>query len=49
LRLRSGFALPSAQAQRKSLTLIVAESHLDCRAAPDHAVGTITLVLAAEY
>jgi hypothetical protein len=33
LRLRSGFALPSAQAQRKSLTLIVAESHLDCRAA----------------
>ena len=34
LCLRSGCALPSAQAQRKSLILIVAESHLDCRAAP---------------
>ena len=33
LRLRSGCALPSAQAQRKNLILIVAESHLDCRAA----------------
>src|SRR5229473_2479514 len=33
LRLRSGSALPSAQAPENSLTLIVGLSHLDCRAA----------------
>jgi len=34
LRLRSGSALPSAQAPETSLTLIAGDSHLDCRAAP---------------
>jgi len=33
LRFRSGSALPSAQAPENSLILIVARSHLDCRAA----------------
>jgi hypothetical protein len=33
LRLRSGSALPSAQAPENSLILIVGLSHLDCRAA----------------
>ena len=33
LRLRSGSALPAAQAPENSLILIVGRSHLDCRAA----------------
>jgi hypothetical protein len=41
LRLRSGSALPSAQAPENFLILIVGLSHLDCRAA-----GTVTLMIA---
>jgi len=37
LRLRSGSALPSAQAPESSLILIVGLSHLDCRAAASRA------------
>jgi len=41
LRLRSGYALPTPQASKDFLTLIVVRSHADCRAAngPDIAIS----------